>query len=67
MLREECAEHSVVKLSAIVSLGSQNWSPKLCLNKGMEVLRNGHGIGLASQWERPEIVRVIIEHDKIVL
>lgn len=67
MCGEERAKNGVVELASVVRLKRQDRPSELCLNECMEGEERGHDIGLATQWERPYVVRVVIKYNEIVL
>lgn len=40
--------------------------PELCLNVGEEGAQNGWDFRLLSHRERPEIVAIVVKHDKVI-
>jgi len=64
---EEGAKGSVVKLASIISLERHDRPAKLRLHKSMERNERGEDVGLAGKRKRPDVMGVIIKHNKIVL
>ena len=64
---EERAGRGVVELATIVSLERHDRPAKLCLHKSMKRNKRGEDIGLAAKRERPDVMGVIIKHDKVGL
>jgi hypothetical protein len=64
---KEGAEGGVVELATIVSLEHHDRPAKLCLHKSMKRNKRGEDIRLAAKRERPDVMGVIIKHDKVVL
>lgn len=67
MCGEERAKNGVVELASVVRLKRQDRPSELRLNECMEGEERGHDVGLATQWERPYVVRVVIKYNEIVL
>ena len=64
---EEGGKSGVVELMAVVHLEHHDQPAELCLHKGMKRNKRGEDIGLAAKRERPDVMGVIIKHDKVVL
>jgi len=64
---QEGAERGVVELATIVSLERHDRPPELSLHKSIKGNECGEHIGLPAKWERPDVMRVIVKHYKIVL
>lgn len=67
MCGEERAKNGVVELTSVVRLKRQDRPSELRLNECMEGEERGHDVGLATQWECPYVVRVVIKYNEIVL
>lgn len=67
MCGEERAKDGVVELTSVVRLKRQDRPSELRPNECMEGEERGHDVGLATQWECPYVVRVVIKYNEIVL
>ena len=67
MGKKERAGDVVVELVTIITLDTLNGDTELCGNIGKEIRQGRESIRLQPQWKSPEVMRKIIEHDKIIL
>jgi hypothetical protein len=64
---EECAKGEIIKLLAIVCLEGEDQQAMFGLNIWMKTTNVRENLTLATQRERPRIMSVIVDKDKIVL
>ena len=67
MLEEERAGRRIVKFTTIITLDTLDGGVKLCACIGKEIGEDRERLGLEMKWESPNIMRTIIEDNKIVL
>ena len=64
---EESTGSVVVDLATIITLDTLNGNTELCGNIGKEIRQGRESIRLQPQWKSLEVMRKIIEYDKIIL
>ena len=67
MGKKERAGAVVVELATIIALDTLNGDTELCGNIGKEIRQGRESIRLQPQWRSLEVMRKIIEYDKIIL
>jgi hypothetical protein len=60
------ADNGIVKLFAIVSLECEDGTTELSGDIGIESCESGESVGFTTKWERPHIMREIIQNHQIV-